>query len=190
MKIFSVIALFFVAPLASAEDPAHQNQAGMMRQLMPEVDLDTAAWLGSRNFDVLIEGVGGPPQLLFRTVSQMETEMDVVDFMGRSNVNQKRPGDISYSNLVLTKRVERGKGHLARWYNSYVEEHLFEPREVKVRVKEDGDAVSNSATVMTLKFHQAFPVRYAISDLGKDVDGANPLLETIEVAYESVEVIF
>mmetsp|Transcript_48702 Transcript_48702/g.72726 ORF Transcript_48702/g.72726 Transcript_48702/m.72726 type:complete len:197 (-) Transcript_48702:143-733(-) len=188
MKIHHIVAL--IALFGSASSTDEQNTSSLRkRELAQTIDVQTQAFLGSRNFDVNIDCIG--EDLLFRSVKQIESQVSVVQFMGLSNVNQKRPGDISNGDLILTKRAEKNNNALYQWYMEYVMNHNFSPCTINIDVFEDGPFHPRSDTpVLALTFREAFPISYGVSDLGKDIARPNPLLEEIKVAYEHLQIRF
>lgn len=136
---------------------------------------------GFRVYNFLVE-IDGINISAFSEVVMPDGWLDVIEYRtgGDSNSNaRKLPGRVHYGNLILRRSVDQHLD-LWEWWDNTRHGQLTR-RHVDVVLR--GTAGANLRHV---EFYNAFPVRYGYSDL--QARGGEPLIETIELAYEDMRV--
>jgi phage tail-like protein len=128
--------------------------------------------------------LGGDGPSPFRTVELPVATTDVVvTRSGNDKVlePQKRPGLVTYSNLVLTRGLA-GRTDLFEWWEQV---RVGEPdvrRSVTVSLTDE-----RHDTVWTWRFTDAFPAAYRFAPL--DADSSQPVDEILELAFTRMTIV-
>lgn len=98
----------------------------------------------------------------------------------RANEPRKQPGLASYSHLVLSRGLTTNLD-LWSWWEAARDGDPTVDRNVVVKLL-DG----TGQLVLTWKFRNAFPAVYRLSPL--DAASSDPVIETVELAFDSMDV--
>ncbi len=132
--------------------------------------------IGNHNFRVEIEGV---TQGAFQEVSGLEAHAEVVEFQdGDDLILRKRPGHISYSNIVL-KRGYTATDELWNWMKTVIDGRIERKSGSVVLAGDDG------SEIMRYNFFEAWPCRWKGFTL--DGKGTGALVEELELVVEMLE---
>jgi phage tail-like protein len=131
----------------------------------------------------LVDLSGGDGSTAFRSVELPVASTDVV--MSRSGTDrtveaQKRPGLVSYSNLVLVRGLT-GRTDLFEWWEQMRAGAADVRRDVTVSLTDE-----RHDAVWTWRFTDAFPAVYRFSAL--DADGSDLVDEVLELAFSRMSI--
>jgi len=135
-----------------------------------------------RSYFVVDLGYGDEPRP-FRHVELPIASTDVISARAGNDKllePQKRPGLVTYSNLVLTRGL-RGVTDLFEWWEQVRNGDDDVHRDVTVALLDE-----KHQTVWAWRFSQAFPAAYRFSPL--DADCSDPVDEVIELAFTRMSV--
>ena len=138
------------------------------------------------HYEVEIDGT----PISFQEVSGLETETTVIEYRhGDSEIfsPNKSAGLIKTSNLVLKKGIFHDDDESLELFKAITEEKSYYTQDDRMDITvtlfdEQGEAV------MSWNITQAFPIKYTGTDLKSDANEV--ALETIEFAYEEIEIEF
>lgn len=126
------------------------------------------------------QGDGTTP---FRLVELPVATTDVIaSRSGNDKVleQQKRPGLVTYTNLVLHRGLA-GRTDLLEWWYQVRDGEPDVARDVTVTLRDE-----RQDAVWIWKFTRAFPAAYRFSPL--DADSSEPVEEVLELAFERMSV--
>ena len=127
------------------------------------------------------EGVAFETDVGFKEVSGISKEMSVEEFAsgGENRFKYRLPTISKSKNLVLKRALVPKNSGLAQWCASTLDDGLSLPIQTKiVTVNLLG---ADGQVYMSWAFHNAYPVKYSISDLKSQE--SEILIESIELAY-------
>ncbi len=136
-----------------------------------------------RSYFVVDLGAGEPPRP-FRTVElPVATTAVVTSRAGNDKLlePQKRPGLVTYTNLVLTRGL-RGERDLYEWWEQVCAGDDDVRRNVTVQLNDE-----RRQTVWAWQFTDAFPAAYRFSVL--DADSSDAVDEIVELAFTRMSVV-
>lgn len=122
----------------------------------------------------------------FQEVSGISKELNVEEVVsgGENRFKYRLPTVSTSHNLILKRALLPQGSQLIDWCASSIDEGLakkIEPHDVSVKLLDAGGTVC-----VTWTFYNAYPVKYAVSDL-KSQESAL-VLETIELAYTYFDI--
>ena len=138
------------------------------------------------HFEVEIEG----STISFQEVTGLESQTEVIEYRhGDSEIfsPNKSAGLVKTSNLVLKKGIFHDDEEMLEFFKAITEEKAYYTQDDRMDITvtlldEQAEAV------MSWSITNAFPIKYSGTDLKSD---ANEIaIETIEFAYEEIEVEF
>jgi phage tail-like protein len=123
----------------------------------------------------------------FQEVSGISKEMNTeeVGAGGENRFKYRLPTAAKSANLVLKRALVLPGSKLAAWCASVLDESLAKPISPQDFTLKLLNAKGKPSKVWT--FHNAYPVKYAISDLKSDA--SELALETLELAYTYFDVV-
>lgn len=138
------------------------------------------------HYEVEIDGT----PISFQEVSGLETETTVIEYRhGDSEVfsPNKMAGLIKTSNLVLKKGIFHDDEDMLEFWKAITEEKAYYTQDDRMDITvelldEQGEAV------MSCNLTGCFPIKYSFTDLKSDANEV--AIETIEFAYEEIEIEF
>jgi phage tail-like protein len=131
----------------------------------------------------LVDLGGGAEPASFRSVELPVATTDVVESRsGNDKVleTQKRPGLVTYSNLVLTRGLA-GRTDLVEWWDQVRSGERDVQRDVTVTLTNE-----RHEPVWAWRFTQAFPAAYRFSAL--DAAGSDVVDEIIELTFTRMSI--
>ena len=131
----------------------------------------------------LVDLGGGDGSTAFRSVELPVASTDVVTSRSgtdRTVEAQKRPGLVSYSNLVLVRGLT-GRTDLFEWWEQMRAGAADVRRDVTVSLTDE-----RHDAVWTWRFTDAFPAVYRFSAL--DADGSDLVDEVLELAFSRMSI--
>jgi len=122
----------------------------------------------------------------FQEVSGITREMSVEEVTcgGENRFKYRLPTVATGQNLVLKRALVPGGSKLIEWCSSSMDDGLsnaITPHDVSVSLLDASGEVCSMWT-----FHNAYPVKYSVSDLKSQDSGL--VIESIELAYTYFEV--
>jgi phage tail-like protein len=122
----------------------------------------------------------------FQEVSGIAKELSVEEVVcgGENRFKYRLPTVSTGQNLVLKRALLSGGSKLIDWCSSSIDEGLgnnIEPHDVSVSLLN-----ANGTVCMMWTFHNAYPIKYSVSDLKSQENGI--VIESIELAYTYFEV--
>ena len=137
--------------------------------------------VGAFNFLLEIDGVNAGDQKTiiggFKSMSGMDSETEVVEFLDDDNLIRKRPGRTTYANIVL-KRGYTATDDLWQW-RKQIEDGNTIRRNGAIVVRDE-----TGTEVVRYEFFEAWPVKWSVPD---HAAGSSVLIEQIVLAVERVE---
>jgi phage tail-like protein len=144
------------------------------------INLLTAPIQGFRFFVMIVPNVGLPKvlDLRFSKVSGLNIHTNVQSIKsGGNNLYEHRfPDGIKYENLVLTRGMPL-ISFLRDDFRDMMQSYKFSLSSVFVMLQDE-----SGLPAAAWHFEKAWPVKWAFSDL--DASQSNPVIETLEFAYE------
>jgi phage tail-like protein len=119
--------------------------------------------------------------IAFQEVSGISKEL-IIEEVASGGVNRfkyRLPDVSSSQNLVLKRAIAPIDSLLINWCASCIDQglsNLIQPYNVTLSLVD-----ANDQTIMLWTFHNAYPVKYAVSDLNSQKSGI--VIESIELAY-------
>ena len=144
-------------------------------------------WATSKfHFEVEIDGT----PISFQEVTGLESQTEVIEYRhGDSEIfsPNKSAGLVKTSNLVLKKGVFHDDEDILELFKKITEEKAYYTQDDRMDITvtlldEQGEAV------MSWNITNAFPIKYTGTDLKSDANEV--AIETIEFAYEEIEIEF
>ncbi len=132
----------------------------------------------------LVDLAGGAEPTSFRSVELPVATTDVVESRsGNDKVleTQKRPGLVTYSNLVLTRGLA-GRTDLVEWWEQVRSGERDVQRDVRVTLTDE-----RHEPVWTWRFTQAFPAAYRFSPL--DAASSDLVDEILELTFTRMSIV-
>ena len=122
----------------------------------------------------------------FQEVTGISKEMSVEEVTcgGENRFKYRLPTVSSSQNLVLKRSRLPQKSWLITWCRATLDEGLalkVKPKDVTVSLLDE-----NGQVALKWVFHNAYPVKYAISDLKSDQNQL--MVETVELAYSYFDI--
>ena len=139
------------------------------------------------NYNFLVDlGTGNTegPEAGFSEVILPSATIDVIEYRSgneKESGTRKIPGRAHYSNVIF-KRGAIGSLNLYQWWNDTRNGDILSFRTVTVQLQNE----DHTEVVMTWKFLRAWPTRYEFAPL--NAQGKDTLIETLEVAFERLEM--
>jgi phage tail-like protein len=132
--------------------------------------------IGNFNFRVEIEGV---TQGAFQSIDGLEANVEVVEFQdGDDLMLHKRPGRVSYSNIVL-RRGYTASEELWQWMKATLDGTVERKAGSVILAADDG------SEILRYNFFEAWPCRWKGFEL--DGKGTGVAIEELEIAVEKIE---
>lgn len=123
----------------------------------------------------------------FESVENLEVRSAYIEYREGNSQEYgtiKLPGRPIYGNIVLRRGVFPNDREFYMWWREMISNNIGSPyrRTVLITVLND-----KHEPLMTWQLHNAFPVRFAVSNL--NAQGNEVLIETLELAYEGLNLI-
>lgn len=133
------------------------------------------------HFAVFFDGLlpGGAADVRFQEVSGLSAELTTEEFTegGQNGFTYKIPVRTKFPNLVLKRALTAAPSKLTKWAEDTIYNFEIEPSNVHVVLLND-----LHIPVAAWMFHNAYPVKLAVSDFNAMNNGA--VIETLELAYQ------
>lgn len=132
----------------------------------------------------------GGTRIGFESVENLEVQSTYIEYREGSSKEygtMKLPGRPIYGNIVLKRGVFPKDTEFFKWWrDTYFFMERGQPgslyrRTVTIKVLNDAHE-----PILTWQLHNAFPVRFAVSDL--HAQGNEVLIETLELTYEGLNL--
>lgn len=132
--------------------------------------------IGNFNFKVEIEGV---TLGAFQSIDGLEANVEVIEYQdGDDLILRKRPGRVSYSNIVL-RRGYTATDELWQWMKATVDGTVERKSGSVILAADDG------SEILRYNFFEAWPCRWRGFEL--DGTGIGVAIEELEIAVEKIE---
>jgi phage tail-like protein len=124
--------------------------------------------------------------IAFKEVSGISKELSIEEVAsgGENRFKYRLPTVSSNQNLVLKRGIAPAESLFAKWCGTIIGQELsnpIQPQNVILRLID-----ANDQTIMLWTFHNAYPVKFAISDL--NTQESDIAIETIELVYTYFEI--
>ncbi|WP_269222630.1 phage tail protein [Flavobacterium sp. IMCC34518] len=124
--------------------------------------------------------------IAFQEVSGISKEFSIEEVAsdGENQFKYRLPTVSSSENLVLRRAIVPPDSLLVNWCESCINQGLsspIQPENVTLSLVN-----ANDQTIMQWTFHNAFPVKYAVSDLNTQL--SDIAIESLELAYTNFEI--
>lgn len=119
----------------------------------------------------------------FSEVSGLDTETQIIEYRHGDNKNHfpiKMPGIKKYGNVTLKRGVFVGDNKYFDWFKK-IQLNTIERKSVTIELLDE-----KGSTTMKWVLHNAWPTKITSTDLKSDGNEAG--IDTLEIAYESVEI--
>jgi phage tail-like protein len=139
------------------------------------------------NYNFLVDlGTGNTegPEAGFSEVILPAATIDVIEYRSgneKESGTRKIPGRAHYGNVIF-RRGAIGSLNLYKWWDDTRNGDIHSFRTVTVQLQNE----EHTDVVLTWKFLRAWPTKYEFSPL--NAQGKDTLLETLEVAFERLEM--
>jgi phage tail-like protein len=119
--------------------------------------------------------------IAFQEVSGISNDLSIEEVAsgGENRFKYRLPTVSSSQNLVLKRAIAPIDSLLINWRASCIDQglsNLIQPYNVTLSLVD-----ANDLTIMQWTFHNAYPVKYAVSDLNSQKSGI--VIESLELAY-------
>ncbi|MGB8195363.1 MAG: phage tail protein [Chitinophagaceae bacterium] len=133
-------------------------------------------------FSLSFEGEDVP----FQEVSGISKELSVEEVVcgGENRFKYRLPTVSTSQNLVLKRAIAPTGSKLIDWCSKVIDEGMTNkivPQNILLRLLKSKDEA-----LITWTFHNAYPIKYAVSDLKSEENGI--VIESIELAYSYFNV--
>lgn len=124
--------------------------------------------------------------IAFQEVSGISKEFSIEEVAsgGENQFKYRLPTVSSSENLVLRRAIVPPDSLLVNWYESCINQGLsspIQPENVTLSLVN-----ANDQTIMLWTFHNAYPVKYDVSDLNTQENAI--IIESLELAYTYFEI--
>lgn len=126
------------------------------------------------------KGIG---DAVFQEASGLDKEAQIIEYRdGDSPVfsTQKIPGLVKFGNITLKKGILKKDNQFLDWYNA-VKMNTIKRVAITIKLVDEG-----GKAIMTWTLQNAWPSKISGTDLKSD--GNEVAVETIEIAYEGLEI--
>ncbi|KAA3640634.1 MAG: phage tail protein [Bacteroidetes bacterium] len=136
-------------------------------------------------FSVNFAGISSEQLASFQEVSGISMEMETKEITegGENQFSRRVPSGVKYQNLVLKRGLMIKNSPIAQWCQDTLSsgfEKVIKPKSIVVSLLDE-----SAKPIMNWAFHNAYPVKWEISDL-KSSDNAL-VIETLEFTYSYFE---
>lgn len=136
-------------------------------------------------FSLKIAGTSNDQLASFKEVTGISMEMETTEVVegGENRFAHRVPSKSKYSNLVLKRGLIMRNSPIAQWCQDTLSsglEQVIKPKNIVVSLLDE-----SGKPLMNWAFHNAYPVKWEISDL-KSSDNAL-VIETLEFTYSYFE---